>query len=66
MSRWSCAIVDAVRSEAGVADQSDECRNGTDGCVGPNADVDELPCLSCLLEGDGGGRRVATDGGRND
>ena len=64
MSRWHHATVDSVRAEAGVADQSDECQNGVEGCVGPNADVDELPCLSCLAEGDDGDRQVATDGGR--
>ena len=64
MSRWHHATVDAVRNEAGVADQSGECRNGTVGCVCPNADVDGLPCLSCLAEGDDGDRQVATDGGQ--
>ncbi|UHQ96420.1 hypothetical protein [Natrinema halophilum] len=65
MSRaWHHANVDAVRNEAGVADQSDECRNGTTGCPGPDADVDALPCMTCFLEGDDAGDRgVATDGG---
>lgn len=60
---WARADVDAVRSEAGVAEQSNECRNGTEGCPGPDADVDALPCFSCLLEAGEGNREVATDGG---
>ncbi|MFB1066478.1 hypothetical protein [Natrinema sp. H-ect4] len=61
---WARADVDAVRNQAGVGEQSDECRNGTDGCPGPDADVDALPCMECFLEGDGAGDRgVATDGG---
>ncbi|WP_395166322.1 hypothetical protein [Natrinema pallidum] len=67
MSRagWHYGSVDAVRSEAGVADQSDECRNGTEGCPGPDADVDDLPCLECLADASDGDREVATDGGRS-
>lgn len=56
-------LVDAVRSEAGVGDQTDECRSGTEGCPGPDADVGELPCWQCLTEGADGDRSVATDGG---
>lgn len=68
MSRaWHHASVDAVRCEGGIGDQSDECRNGTHGCPGPDADVDALPCMECFLEGDDGdgNREVATDGGRD-
>ncbi|WP_207891212.1 hypothetical protein [Natrarchaeobius oligotrophus] len=54
--------VDAVRNEAGVGDQSNECVNGTEGCPGPDTNVPELPCFECLLEADGD-REVATDGG---
>lgn len=54
--------VDRVRSEAGIGDQDDTCRNGTEGCPGPNADVGKLPCFECLLEGDDRAE-VATDGG---
>lgn len=61
--RWHYGSVDAVRNQAGVADQSDGCRNGTEGCAGPDADVDELPCFECLIEGSDSHRGVATDGG---
>ena len=61
---WARASVDAVRNEAGVADQSNECTNGTEGCPGPDADVDVLPCFACLIEAsEDGGQTVATDGG---
>ncbi|WP_226043434.1 hypothetical protein [Natrinema sp. DC36] len=66
MSRagWHYGSVDAVRSEGGVGGQTDDCRNGTHGCPGPDADVDALPCMDCFLEGsDNGDREVATDGG---
>lgn len=65
MSRgWHYADVDATRQRAGIAEQSDECPNGVEGCPGPNAGVGELPCLNCLAESDGGDRDVATDGGQ--
>ncbi|MDF9748396.1 hypothetical protein [Natrinema salsiterrestre] len=65
MSRagWHYGSVDAARSDAGVGDQTDECRNGTVDCPGPDADVDALPCFRCLLDGADGDRSVATDGG---
>ncbi|GAA1280320.1 MULTISPECIES: hypothetical protein [Actinomycetes] len=59
---WYHPSADAVRQQAGVGDQTDECTNGTEGCPGPNADVGELPCLECLAGADAG-REVATDGG---
>lgn len=62
-ANWARADVDAVRQESGVADQSNECKNGAEGCPGPDAGVGELPCPECFLEGDDGDREVAADGG---
>lgn len=57
---WARADAHSVRQEAGVADQSDECKNGNERCPDENG----LPCLDCLLDGMADAdREVATDGG---
>lgn len=57
---WAQADAHSVRQEGGVADQSDECKNGNEDCPDSNG----LPCFECLMDGmASAGREVATDGG---
>ena len=49
---WRQANVDAVRANAGVADQDNTCPHGTSGCPGPNSPSSALPCGQCFLGGD--------------
>lgn len=42
--------VASVRTLGGVAEQSDECENGTTGCPGPGGPG--LPCADCFLGGE--------------
>lgn len=52
--RGQSSLREHVRSTdtlAGVADQDDECENGTVGCPGPDPNADVWPCFECFLAG---------------